>query len=46
MGHEFLLTLNGFLSLTTELPNVISRWIMLMSHIMHTCEHVFERYVN
>lgn len=43
MGHEFLLTLNGFLSLATELSNVISRWIMLMGPIMHTCEHVFER---
>ena len=46
MDHEFLLTLNRYLLLATELPNVISRWIMLVSHIMHTCECVSEKYVN
>ena len=46
MHCEFLLTLNSYLPLATTLPNVISRWIMLISHIMHICEYVFEKYVN
>ena len=42
MDHEFLLTLYSYLPLATTLPNIISRWIMLISHIMHICEYVFE----
>ena len=34
------------LSFVAEAANVICKWIMLISHIMHTCECIVKKYVN